>query len=149
MQIKGFKGSSVWSAKSERLSSLELTMTTLLSHITMELAREPEHPYGDRRYGYHFYLPLTQEGRIDVTASRQMRALCRVRRFRPHENERHGRILHGSDGAWRFDYDDGSQVDDEIGFKWSKERFIPGEYVSIREDDGRFHTYQIISVRPA
>lgn len=120
-----------------------------LSHIIMELARVPEHPYGDRRYGYHFYLPLTQEGRIDLAVPRRMRDRCRVRRFRPDADERHGRILHNGDGAWHFDYDDASQADDETGFTWSQERFVPGAYVSIRENDGRSRTYQVISVRPA
>ena len=34
-----------------------------MSHITLELAREPGHPHGDRGHGYHLYLPLTADGR--------------------------------------------------------------------------------------
>ena len=29
-----------------------------------------------------------------------------------------------------------------------RERFVPGEYVSIREDDGRYHTFQVVSIKP-
>ncbi len=119
-----------------------------LSHITLELAREPGHPLGDRNHGYHLYLPLTVEGRIDATAWHQVRNACRVRRFRPGEEVRHGRILYGPHGRWAFDYDGSSDFDDEVGFRLGDEVFVPGEYISVREDDGKMHTFQIISVRP-
>jgi hypothetical protein len=119
-----------------------------ISHITLELAREPGHPHGDRNHGYHLYLPLTEEGRIDAAAWASARNACRVRRFRPEEEERHGRILRGRDGKWRFDYDDRSEFDDEVGFRLNSESFVPGEYVSVLEDDGRMHTFQVIAVRP-
>ena len=34
-----------------------------------------------------------------------------------------------------------------VGFRLETERFTVGEYVSIKEDDGRFHTFQVISVK--
>ena len=72
-----------------------------------------------------------------------------MRRKRPNEEEARGRILHGPGGRWIFDYDDGSARDDEVGFRLNTERFVPGEYVSIREDDGKTHVFQVISVRPS
>lgn len=119
-----------------------------ISHITLELAREREHPLGDRNHGYHVYLPLTDDGHIDLDAWEKVRSACRVRRFRPGEDERHGRICRGPGGKWSFDYDDRSDFDDEIGFRLSDESFVPGEYVSVLEDDGRMHTFQVIAVRP-
>jgi hypothetical protein len=119
-----------------------------ISHIVLELAREPGHPFGDRAHGYHLYLPLTAEGRIDAEAWHQNQAECRVRKFLPNAEVRHGRIVHGPGGRWSFDYDEESGRDDEHGFRLRDERFVPGEYVSIRENDGAMHTFQVVSVRP-
>ena len=33
------------------------------------------------------------------------------------------------------------------GYRFQSERFVVGEYVSIREEDG-FHTYQVVAVGP-
>ena len=121
---------------------------TTLSHIVLELAREPGHPFGDRTHGYHLYLPLTAEGRIDADAWRKSQADCRVRKFLANAEVRHGHVVHGPGGRWSFDYDAESVRDDEHGFRLKDERFVPGEYVSIRENDGAMHTFQVVSVRP-
>ena len=121
---------------------------TVISHIELELAREPGHPLGDRQHAYHLYLPLNGDGQIDAEAWRKNRSLCRVRRFRPNEEEAHGKIVHGPGGRWIFDYSEDTDRDDEIGFRLGEERFAPGEYVSVREDDGITHVFQVISVRP-
>lgn len=72
---------------------------------------------------------------------------CRVVRDRPGEEQAHGRILRGAGGRWLFDYSDASARDDEVGFRLSEEQFVPGEYVSIREDDGKTHPFRIVSVQ--
>ena len=120
-----------------------------ISHIQLELAREPGHPLGDRNHVYHLYMPLTADGHLDAEAWRNARSLCRVRRLRPGEAEARGRVVHGPGGRWIFDYSVDTDRDDETGFHLGDERFIPGEYVSIREDDQKLHTFQVISVRPA
>ncbi|MHB1102113.1 MAG: hypothetical protein ACYC0C_04895 [Devosia sp.] len=120
-----------------------------ISHIRMELAREPGHPLGDRDHVYHLYLPLTADGHIDAEAWRHNRSLSRVRRLRPGETEARGLIVHGPGGRWIFDYTDETDRDNESGFRLKDERFVQGEYVSIREDDGKMHTFQIVSVQPA
>ncbi len=121
---------------------------TVISHIELELAREPGHPLGDPQHAYHLYLPLGSDGQIDAEAWRKNRAICQVRRFRPNEPEAHGQIVHGPGGRWIFDYTDETDRDDEVGFRLGDERFAPGEYVSVREDDGKTHVFQVVSVRP-
>jgi hypothetical protein len=118
-----------------------------ISHILLELAREPGHPLGDRDHVYHLYLPLTEDGYIDAAAWRKNRSLCRVRRLRPGEEEARGHIVHGPGGRWSFDYAEDTDRDDETGFRLGDERFVQGEYLSILEDDGKMHTFQVISVR--
>jgi hypothetical protein len=64
-----------------------------------------------------------------------------------------GRVVHKPGGAeharWVFDYDPGSANDDESGYRFGAHAFVTGEYVSIRDEDGETHTFQIISVQPA
>jgi hypothetical protein len=122
---------------------------TTISRIVLELAREAEHPFGDSTHGYELHLPLTPSGQIDPAAWRKHRDFCRVRKFRSGADELRGRILHGPGGRWSFDYDDASGRDDEHGFRLKDERFVPGEYISIRESDGKMRTFQVVSVRPS
>jgi hypothetical protein len=35
-----------------------------------------------------------------------------------------------------------------VGFRFNEEQFVNGEYVSIREDDGELHTFQVTFVGP-
>ncbi|MFC0012715.1 hypothetical protein [Devosia nitrariae] len=123
-------------------------MSSRIAKVFLELAREPGHPFGDSKYAYHIYLPLTDDGRIDADSWMQNPARCRVRRFRPGEEAMNGRLRRGPGSRWFFDYDDRTDFDDEAGFRYDSERFVPGEYVSIREDDGSLHTFQVIDVRP-
>ena len=64
-----------------------------------------------------------------------------------------GRLLHASGGKeharWVFDYDGAAEYDDEAGYRFSAHAFVPGEYVSIRDEDGELHTFQVVSVEPA
>ena len=119
-----------------------------LTHVVMELAREPGHPHGDRDHCYQLNLPLTEDGRIDQQEFEHLAKVCTVKQLRPGEQPRHGRLRRDDVGQWIFDYDDGQEFDDEAGFRLGEERFVPGEYISVREDDGVMHTFQVISVRP-
>jgi hypothetical protein len=119
-----------------------------LMQVVMELAREPGHPHGDRNHGYQLNLPLSEDGRIDEKEFEHLHKVCTVKRIRSGEEPRYGRLRRGSAGQWSFDYDDRQEFDDEMGFRLGEERFVPGEYISVREDDGVMHTFQIISVRP-
>jgi hypothetical protein len=120
---------------------------TPICHILLELGREPGgHPYGDSSHLYHLFLPLTGDGMIDPDSWRKSRSLCRVRRQRPGEPEARGLISHGPGGRWYFEYSPGEPT--ECGFRLETERFTVGEYVSIKEDDDRLHTFQIVSIKP-
>lgn len=115
-------------------------------HVRMELAREKEHPQGNSAYGYDLVVPLGPDGSLDSREWAKHQADCRVRRFRPGEEDQIGRLRRKPGGQWYFDYDEGED-DDEIGFRLSDERFVPGEYVSINSD-GKMRTFQIKLVEP-
>jgi hypothetical protein len=61
--------------------------------IRLELARDPEHPAGNRGYGYELVIPLDASGRIDRKLSSAHADRCRVRRFRPGDGDVVGRLV--------------------------------------------------------
>jgi hypothetical protein len=113
--------------------------------IRLELAREPGHAAGSSRDGYELIAPLDRHSRIDATLWRAHREACRVTRFRAHEDEEIGHLVHKQGGTWAFHYDVAGQDEDETGYRFQDERFVVGEYLSVREDDNQ-HTYRVVSV---
>lgn len=131
-------------------------MTTLphsFKRIRLNLARSPEFPQGSSRHGYEFVAPLDGNGHIDVEQWRAHRDQCRVRRFQEGEDDEFGLLVHKPGGAeharWVFDYDPDAEDDDESGYRFGTHAFRPGEYVSIRGEDGEMHTYQVATVEAA
>lgn len=118
-----------------------------LYSIRLERAREPGLPEGSTADGYEFTAPLTEDGKIDAAVWRNNRDDCLVSRFRRNAVERHGWVRRKPGGAWFFDYDRGDDADDETGFRFDRETFVVGEYVSLREEDGT-HTYRVVAVEP-
>ena len=45
--------------------------------------------------------------------------------------------------------DESADDDDEAGYRFASHAFRPGEYVSIRDEDGEMHTFQVVSVEAA
>jgi len=124
----------------------------VLKRIRLNLARSKEFPSGSARHGYEFVAPLDNDGHINVDAWREHRARCGVRRFWGTQ-EQVGRLVHKSgsreQARWIFDYDERAESDDEAGYRFGAHAFRPGEYVSIRDEDGEMHTFKVVSVEPA
>jgi hypothetical protein len=120
----------------------------LLRRVRLELARDHDFPEGSSQRGYDFIAPLDDKGHLVAAAWRALRDRCRVRRFWPGEREEVGHIVHKPGGAWAFHYDiHGDPSHDETGFHLDTHVFKPGEYVSIKEQDGVMRTFRVISVR--
>lgn len=113
-------------------------------HVRLLLAREREHPQGERNEGYDLLVPLDESGRLDPAMWKANQAACRVRRFAGDAEVGIGRLRRKPGGQWYFDYAEGDD-DDEIGFRLAEERFVTGEYVSIGSK-GKMHTYQVSRV---
>lgn len=120
-----------------------------LKRIRLELARDPEFPEGSAHHGYEFVAPITGDGRIDPEEWKRQRALCRVRRFWSGQEDETGQVVRKPGGTWAFHYEGhGAESDDDTGYRFADHRFVPGEYISIREhDDDRLRTFRIASVR--
>lgn len=131
-------------------------MTTLphsFKRIRLNLARSKEFPQGSTRHGYEFVAPIDDNGHIDEKLWRQHRDHCRVRRFWEGQDDEIGQLVHRpggpEHGRWVFDYNPKRADDDESGYRFGAHTFRPGEYVSIRGEDGEMHTYQVASVQAA
>jgi hypothetical protein len=124
----------------------------VLKRIRLNMARSKAFPSGSERHGYEFVAPLDETWHIDPALWQKYREHCRVRRFWGGEEEI-GHLVHKPGGPaharWMFDYDGSSSHDEESGYRFATHAFRPGEYVSIRGEDGVLHTFQVVSVGPA
>lgn len=129
------------------------TLPHELKRIRLNLARSKEFPNGSARHGYELIAPLDARGHIDPALWQVHREMCRVRRFWEGKDDEIGRLIHKPGGAeharWIFDYNVASEDDDEAGYRFGAHAFVPGEYVSISDDEGKMHTFEVISVGPA
>ena len=131
-------------------------MTTLphnFKRIRLNLARSKEFPQGSARHGYEFVAPLKADGphrRDAMEEGPRAIAACaasgKARRTRSATSctSRAGR----STRRWVFDYDQSARTTTRAAIA-SAPTLPPGEYVSIRDDDGDMHTYQVASVEAA
>ena len=117
-----------------------------MKQIRMELARDQDFPQGSRQHGYTLMAPLDNMDSIDAAEWKANREKCRVTRFWGSDEHEIGHLVRKPGGAWAFHYDiHGNEDDDETGYRFGDERFRPGEYVSIREQDGEMRTFRVIT----
>lgn len=117
-----------------------------MKQIRMDLARDRDFPQGSRQHGYVLVAPLDNMDRIDAAEWKNNREKCRVTRFWGADEREVGHLVRKPGGAWAFHYDiHGNEDDDETGYRFGDERFRPGEYVSIREQDGEMRTFRVIT----
>src|SRR5512145_2172924 len=112
-----------------------------LSHIRLELARDHDFPEGSRERGYEFIAPLSDEGRILVPEWNVMRDHCHVRRFWANEPDEIGHLIRKPGRSCASHYDLLSDPEDEqTGYRFGEPKFLPGEYLSIKEHAGVLRT---------
>jgi hypothetical protein len=130
-----------------------MTLPHTFKRIRLNLARSREFPAGSAQHGYEFVAPLDPSGHIDAELWRKHRDHCRVRRFWDGAEDQVGRVVHKPGGAeharWVFDYHPDRSDDDEPGYRFGSHVFIPGEYVSIQDDEDELHTFKVVAVEPA
>jgi hypothetical protein len=129
-----------------------MTLSHPLKRIRLNLARSKEFPSGSSRHGYEIVAPLDHFGHIDPHLWQRHRDQCRVRRFWQGEDDQIGPLIYKREGAeharWLFGYHTETWMDDQRGYRFGAHKFAPGEYVSIHDDSGELHTFQVTSVQP-
>lgn len=119
----------------------------LLRHVHLELARDHEHPSGSARHRYEFIAPIGPDGLLSADAWRHTRERCRVKRVWGDAPSEIGHLVHKPGGSWAFHYDVMGDADhDESGYKFGSHKLVPGEYVSIKEQDGVMRTFLVKAV---
>lgn len=119
-----------------------------MMRIRLELARDHDFPEGSRERGYEFAAPLTESGLIDADEWKKNKTACRVWRFWKNEDGEVGHLVRKPNGHWAFHYDvHGDADNDETGYRFSSHKFVPGQYISIREHDDHMRTFRVVSVR--
>jgi hypothetical protein len=111
--------------------------------VHLDLAREPDHPIGSAEDRYTLLLPLGPDGRILEAQARRHPDYCRVSRMDPAGAVVRGLMRPGPGRDWRFDFGEA----EEAGFRFSEQRFSPGEYVAVLRG-GDPHTYRVIALQP-
>ncbi len=125
-------------------------MSTMeLKRIRLTMARTKAYPEGSPRHGYEFVAPLDATGHIDAVAWKAVRYQCHVRRFWGDEADDIGHLVHRPGGSWAFHYDVAGDEDDEAGYRFGAHTFNMGDYVSIKDEDGELHTFQVVVVTRA
>jgi len=116
-----------------------------LRTIRLQLARNTQFPEGNPDCGYEFKAPLAADGHIDTAAWGDAKKACTVRRFWQGEDDENGHLVHTRHRTWAFSYAPGEE-DDTPFFRFESHAFLPGEYVTITEQDGTTFTYKVASV---
>lgn len=116
--------------------------------VRLELARQLEYPQGDTEHGYELVVPLTRNGRLDVSSWEAHPRACHVRRFRRGEADVVGHLERERQGRWHFKYKN-QQLDEGPSFRFENEQFSLGQYISVRASDGNIYEFAISAVHPA
>jgi hypothetical protein len=129
-----------------------MSKRSTLSRIVLTLARSKNFPEGSTRVGYEMVAPLTSDGFLDSEKWKETRADCTVRHFNEGKEDATGMLVHKAGGKehgrWIFDYDFGQEDDDEAGYLFGSHPFVPGEYVSVQNADGRLQTFKVAEISP-
>ena len=122
-----------------------------LRKVTLNAARSKEFPEGSIRHGYDFVAPLTEDGHIDLEAWKRRRGECFAHRFWGDEPSMRGLLVHRAGGpggsTWAFEWNTGTRdEEEEEGFRFGDHAFGVGEYVSVREEEGKLLTFRVVGV---
>jgi hypothetical protein len=124
---------------------MDWSMKMSITHVELELAREPAHPYGNREYTYDLYLPIRADGRIDDRA-RCCDDHCRFRCRKPGGCRAHGTIHLSGGDRLELHYGHASGGG-EISLPGRGIPLRPGQLLPIADDTGEAHLFQVLSVR--
>lgn len=117
-----------------------------MPRVTLVLAGGPGFPSGSQEHRYEAELALDPQGHPDPRAWHEDPNPWPARRFRPGEPPRSGDVQHDGETGWslRFDSTAASRELSEPLLVGGPLR--PGEYVTVRAEDGRDFSYRVVSV---
>jgi hypothetical protein len=117
-----------------------------ITHVELELAPGPAHPFGDGEHVYDLYLPTLFDGRIDHDRLRGCGGHCRVRCRRPGGRRLDGRIRLGPAGDLCLESAD-AVGSGRIAMAVDQCRFRAGDLLPIAEGNGHVGLFQVLWTR--
>jgi hypothetical protein len=116
----------------------------MLTKVRLEIARCPEFPEGSAKHGYLLTLPLDESGALETGHGQHVASRCHFERFWNGEQLEVGHIeRHGHGWTLAFDGVEDDAAAREPIFKAEGHRFLPGDYLSIKERDGQLRTFRV------
>jgi hypothetical protein len=112
----------------------------------MELARNRDFPEGSPRHGYLLHAPLDRNGRLDLVEFEAGRTRAAVEEFWGDMDPKRGHLVHRARGLWSSSF---GSSDEEPIFHFGDHRFVPGEYLTVRDLSGKDLTFRVTAVTPA
>ena len=120
------------------LREIKMTWCT----IRLELARNPAYPEGSPHHGYLLHAPLDRSGRLDLEAYEAERSRAVVEEFWGDKDPKRGRLVHRNRNLWCFAF---GENDEEPIFHFGDHRFVPGEYLTVRDLSGEDLTFRVVT----
>lgn len=117
------------------------------TRIRLELARTDDFPKGSAARGYVLRLPLDAHGRIDEPEFRARPALSTFGRYWSNEPDRHGCLLHTSEG-WILSYAPAETAAERI-LGLGEQAICAGSDLTLAASDGTRLPFLVKSLAPA
>lgn len=115
--------------------------------IRLDLVLDKDRTDRSCAIGYLLVAPLTPDGRIDVALWREHREFCGVICMHPEEPSEVGHLFRAARGTWGFRYDVTRKPTNVPTFHLGSDRFVIGDYASIRDDYGQ-SLFQVAAIDP-
>jgi hypothetical protein len=115
--------------------------------IRLELVLDTCSTDRSRAIGYLLVAPLTQDGRIDALLWREYREFCGVICIYAEGPSDVGHLLRTARGTWAFRYDVTRKPAKVPTFHLGSDRFVIGDYASIRDDCGQ-SLFRVAAIEP-
>ena len=114
--------------------------------VTLVLSAGPGFPAGSEGHRYELDVALDAAGHLDVAAWHADPNPWPARRFRPGAPMRTGDVQHDAETGWSLRFDSTAECPELTEPLVSAGVLRPGEYLTLRDEDGRDYAYRVVSV---
>ncbi|MBY0332120.1 MAG: hypothetical protein K2X49_15785 [Acetobacteraceae bacterium] len=117
-----------------------------MPRVTLVLAGGPGFPGGSEAHRYEMEAALDANGGLDVAAWHEDPRPWPARRYRPGGQVRTGDVQHDAETGWSLRFDSTPEARELTEPLISAGVLRPGEYVTLRDEDGRDYSYRVVGV---
>jgi hypothetical protein len=114
--------------------------------VTLVLAAGPGFPGGSEDHRYELEAVLDANGQLNPAAWHADPQPWPARRFRPGEAPRSGDVQHDAETGWSLRFDSTAEARELSEPLVSAGVLRPGEYVTLRDENGRDYSYRVVNL---